>query len=191
MEVMDAIYGRRSIRKFTNEKIPREVLEELLDAASWAPSGQNLQPWYLLALTQDSDLAWVFSELGTSAFSHRKHLESRFKNNPEVVEETLEFMRAMGGARTVVLAFLYKPDYSETDLPSCIESVAAALQTLCLAAYDKGIGTCWVEEFKKLDEQARARFCPDKGPLLGGVVLGYPAMEARPIRRKPGRIEIR
>ena len=191
MEVMEAIYGRRSIRKFTDEKIPRDVLEELLDAASWAPSGQNLQPWFLLALTQDSDLAWVFSELGTSAFSHRKHLESRFKNHPEVVEETLEFMRAMGGARTVVLAFLYKPDYSEEDLPSCIESVAAALQTLCLAAYDKGIATCWVEEFKKLDEQARARFCPDKGPLLGGVVLGYPAMEARPIRRKPGRIEIR
>jgi len=191
MEVMDAIYGRRSIRKFTGERIPRETLEELLEAATWAPSGQNLQPWFLLALTQDSDLSWVFSELGTSAFSHRKHLESRFKNNPEIVEETLEFMRAMGGARTVVLAFLYKPDYSEEDLPSCIESVAAALQTLCLAAYDKGIATCWVEEFKKLDEQARERFCPDKGPLLGGVVMGYPAMEARVIRRKPGRIGIR
>lgn len=191
MELMDAIYGRRSIRKFTGDRIPRETLEEILEAASWAPSGQNLQPWYLLAITQDSDLAWIFSELGTSAFSHRKHLEERFKNNPEIVEETLEFMRAAGGARTVVLAFLYKPTYSEADLPSCIESVAAALQTLCLAAYDKGIATCWVEEFKKLDEKARERFCPDKGPLLGGVVMGYPAMEARPIKRKPGRIEIR
>ena len=100
-------------------------------------------------------------------------------------------MRARGGARTGLLAFLYKPDYSEADLPSCIESVAAALQTLCLAAYDKGIGTCWVEEFKKLDAKARERFCPDKGPLLGGVVMGYPDMEPRVIRRKQGRIEIR
>jgi nitroreductase len=65
------------------------------------------------------------------------------------------------------------------------------MQTLCLAAYDKGVASCWVEEFKRIDEQARERFCPDKGALLGGVVLGYPAMEARPIRRKPGRIEIR
>jgi len=191
MELMEAIRGRRSIRKFTDQKVPRETLEEILEAASWAPSGQNLQPWFLLALTEDSDLAWVFSELGTGAFSHRKHLESRFKNHPEVVEETMEFMRAMGGARTIVLAFLYKPDYSEQDLPSCIESVAAAMENLCLAAYDKGVGTCWVEEFKRIDEAARARFCPDKGQLLGGVVLGYPAMEAKPIRRKPGRIEIR
>jgi nitroreductase len=191
MELMEAIHGRRSIRKFTDEPIPREVLEEIMEAASWAPSGQNLQPWYLLALTQDADLAWVFSELGTGAFSHRKHLEARFKNNPEVVEETMEFMRAMGGARTIVLAFLQKPTYSEQDMPSCIESVAAAMQTLCLAAYDKGVASCWVEEFKRIDEQARERFCPDKGALLGGVVLGYPAMEARPIRRKPGRIEIR
>lgn len=191
MELMDAIHGRRSIRKYTDEKIPRETLEQILEAASWAPSGQNLQPWFLLALTEDSDLAWVFSELGTGAFSHRKHLEERFKNHPQVVEETMEFMRAMGGARTIVLAFLYKPDYSEENLPSCIESVAAAMQTLCLAAYDKGISSCWVEEFKRIDEAARARFCPGKGQLLGGVVLGYADMEARPIRRKPGRIEIR
>ena len=191
MELMDAIHGRRSIRKFSDERIPRETLEEIMEAASWAPSGQNLQPWYLLALTQDADLAWVFSELGTGAFSHRKHLEARFKNNPEIVEETMEFMRAMGGARTIVLAFLQKPTYSEQDMPSCIESVAAAMQTLCLAAYDKGVASCWVEEFKRIDQQARERFCPDKGALLGGIVLGYPAMEARPIRRKPGRIEIR
>lgn len=189
--MMEAIHGRRSIRKFTDERIPRETLEEILEAAAWAPSGQNLQPWYLLALTQDADLAWVFSELGTGAFNHRKHLEDRFKNNPEVVEETMEFMRAMGGARTIVLAFLYKPTYSEADMPSCIESVAAAMQTLCLAAYGKGIASCWVEEFKRIDEAARAKFCPDKGPLLGGVVLGYPAMEARTIRRKPGRVDIR
>lgn len=191
MELMDAIRGRRSVRKFTSEQIPRETLEELLEAACWAPSGQNYQPWYLLALTQDSDLAWVFSELGTGAFSHRKKLEARFKDHPEIVEETMEFSRAMGGARTIVLAFLQKPTYSEEDLPSCIESVAAAMENLCLAAYDKGIASCWVEELKRIDEAARARFCPDKGQLLGGVVLGYAAMEPRPIRRKPGRSEIR
>lgn len=191
MELMEAIHGRRSIRKYTGEPIPRETLEEILEAATWAPSGQNLQPWFLLALTQDSDLAWVFSKLGTGAFSHRKHLESRFKNNPEVVEETMEFMRAMGGARTVVLAFLHKPNYSEQDLPSCIESVAAAMTTLCLAAYERGIGSCWVEEFKRIDEEAREKFCPDKGALIGGVVLGYPDMNPRPIKRKEGRVEIR
>ena len=43
MELMDAIKGRRSIRKFTGEPVAREaVIEHLLEAATWAPSGQNL-----------------------------------------------------------------------------------------------------------------------------------------------------
>ena len=57
----------------------------------------------------------------------------------------MEFVSAMGGASTIVLAFLHKP-YSEDLLPSCIESVAvAAMENLCLAAYEQGLGSCWVE----------------------------------------------
>ncbi len=187
MELMDAIKGRRSIRKYSSAPIERDVLEDLLEAASWAPSAQNLQPWYLLSVTNPEDLSWIFAEMGTHAFSHRKRLEERFVNNPEVVEETLEFLTAMGGASTVVLAFLYKPDYTDHMVKACQASVAAAMENLCLAAYDKGIGSCWVEEFVRIDEAARARFCPDKGALLGGIVLGYPAVDPAPIKRKPGR----
>ena len=190
MELMDAIKGRRSIRKFTGEPVARETIEHLLEAATWAPSGQNLQPWYFVALTQKEDLALVFSELGTTAFSHRKELEARFKNNPEIVEETMEFVSAMGGASTIVLAFLHKP-YSEDLLPSCIESVAAAMENLCLAAYEQGLGSCWVEVVCRAGDALHERFAPDKGKLVGGIVLGYPAMEARPIKREEGRYEIR
>lgn len=191
MELMDAITGRRSIRKFTDEPVSHEMIERLLEAAVQAPSAQNLQPWYFVALTKKEDLAFVFSELGTTAFSHRKELEARFKNNPEVVEETLEFVSAMGGASTIVLAFLHKPTYSEDMLPSCIESVSAAMENLCLAAYEQGLGTCWVEVVCRAGDALHERFAPDKGKLIGGVVLGYPAMEARPIKRKEGRYEIR
>lgn len=191
MELMEAIKGRRSIRKFTNEPIPAEVIDKLIEAAMWAPSGQNLQPWYFVVLTKQEDLAYLFSELGTTAFSHRKELEERFKNNPEVVEETMEFMSAMGGASTIMLAFLNKPTYSEEMLPSCIESVSAAMQNVCLAAYEEGLGSCWVEAVCRAGDALQAKFAPEKGKLIGGIVLGYPAMEARPIKRKEGRYEIR
>lgn len=191
MELMEAIKGRRSIRKFTDEPVPAEVIDKLMEAAMWAPSGQNFQPWYFVVLTKKEDLAYLFSELGTTAFSHRKELEERFKNNPEVVEETMEFSRAMGGAGTIVLAFLNKPTYTEEQLPSCIESVAAAMQNICLAAYEEGLGSCWVEVVCRAGDALHAKFAPDRGKLLGAVVLGYPAMEARPIKRKPGRYEIR
>ncbi len=191
MELMEAIKGRRSIRKFTDEPVPRETLEKLLEAATWAPSGQNLQPWYFVALTQKDDLSFVFSELGHTAFSHRKQLEDRFKNNPEIVEETMEFMSTMGGATTMVLAFLHKPNYSEENLPSCVESVAAAMQNLCLAAYEQGVASCWVEAVTRAGDALQKRFAPDKGKLIGAIVLGYAACEARPIKRKAGRYEIR
>ena len=50
MELMEAIKTRRSVRKFTDEPVPREKLEKIIEAAMWAPSGQNLQPWYFVAL---------------------------------------------------------------------------------------------------------------------------------------------
>lgn len=191
MELMEAIKGRRSIRKFTDEPIPAEVIDKLVEAAAWAPSGQNLQPWYFVVLTKQEDLSFLFSELGTTAFLHRKELEARFKNNPEVVEETMEFMSAMGGATTIMLAFLNKPNYNDEILPSCIESVAAAMQNVCLMAYAEGLGSCWVEAVCRAGDALQQRFAPDHGKLVGGIVLGYPAMEARPIKRKDGRFEIR
>ncbi|OKY80408.1 MAG: hypothetical protein BHV62_05895 [Eggerthella sp. 51_9] len=103
MELMEAIKGRRSVRKFKPDPIPKEDLEEIIQAGLCAPSAQNLQPWYFVALTKKEDLSYLFSELGTTAFSHRKELEARFKNNPEVVEETMEFMSAMGGSQTIIL----------------------------------------------------------------------------------------
>lgn len=191
MELMEAIKGRRSIRKFTDEPIAPETIDKLVEAAVWAPSGQNLQPWYFVVLTKEEDLAYLFSELGTTAFSERKRLEERFKNNPEIVEETMEFMKAMGGARTIVLAFLNKPNYSEEMLPSCIESVSAAMQNVCLMAYAEGLGSCWVEAVCRAGDALQERFAPDHGKLIGGIILGHPAMEARPIKRKDGRYEIR
>ena len=56
MELMEAIKTRRSIRKFTDEPVPMEKIEKILEAAMWAPSGQNLQPWYFVVLTKEEDL---------------------------------------------------------------------------------------------------------------------------------------
>ena len=64
MELMEAIKGRRSVRKFKPDPIPKEDLEEIIQAGLCAPSAQNLQPWYFVALTKKEDLSYLFSELG-------------------------------------------------------------------------------------------------------------------------------
>ena len=51
MDVYEAVSSRRAVRGFTDQPVPREVLERVLSAAAWAPSGSNLQPWNIYVLT--------------------------------------------------------------------------------------------------------------------------------------------
>ncbi|GAA5016281.1 nitroreductase [Streptomyces siamensis] len=51
MDVYEAVTSRRAVRGFTDRQVPREVLERVLSAAAWAPSGSNLQPWHAYVLT--------------------------------------------------------------------------------------------------------------------------------------------
>jgi nitroreductase len=51
MDVYEAVRSRRAVRAFTDEPVSREVLERVLSAAAWAPSGSNIQPWHVYVLT--------------------------------------------------------------------------------------------------------------------------------------------
>ena len=51
MDVYEAVTSRRSVRGFTDQHVPRQVLERVLSAAAWAPSASNLQPWHAYVLT--------------------------------------------------------------------------------------------------------------------------------------------
>ncbi len=99
----------------------------------------------------------------------------------------MEFMSAMGGSHNDYLGLLNKPDYSDELLPSCIESVAAAMENMCLAAYDKGIASCWVEAVVRAGNALGSHFATGHGKLIGAIVLGYADMEPRPIKQKGAR----
>lgn len=51
MDVYEAVTSRRAVRGFTDRQVPRQVLERVLSAAAWSPSGSNLQPWHAYVLT--------------------------------------------------------------------------------------------------------------------------------------------
>jgi nitroreductase len=51
MDIYVAVTSRRAVRGFTDVPVPREVLERVLSAAAWAPSGSNIQPWHVYVLT--------------------------------------------------------------------------------------------------------------------------------------------
>src|SRR6516225_2670980 len=51
MDVYEAVMSRRAVRGFTDQHVPREVLERVLSAAACSPSGSNLQPWNIYVVT--------------------------------------------------------------------------------------------------------------------------------------------
>ena len=51
VDVYEAVTSRRAVRGFTDKEVPREVLERVVSAAAWAPSGSNLQPWNIYVVT--------------------------------------------------------------------------------------------------------------------------------------------
>ena len=59
MDLYEAIKGRRSVRKFKSDPPPKKTIEKILEMATWAPSGMNLQNWYFVVIAGDRKDALV------------------------------------------------------------------------------------------------------------------------------------
>jgi nitroreductase len=154
------LFRRRfSCRSFTSDPIPRDVLEELLEAAIWAPNGGNVQPWrFIVVAARETKDA-----LASAA------LRQRFVASAPVVIVVC--------ALPEVSARVYGERGRQL---YCLQDTAAAIQNLLLAATRVGLATCWVGAF---DESAAARvlrLAPGWRPVAL-VPLGVPA--AAPPRR--------
>lgn len=191
MELMDAITARRSVRKYADRAVPRDLLVEVLEAACWAPSADNAQPWYFVALTKPEDIRNMQQTMERVSVEIRPHLEEIFPRHPRVVNEVTAFLHRLGGAPVYILAFLQK-DYG-TVRDVMVESTAAAIQNLLLAAHERGLGTCWVNAATGLGygSALQEQFAPEKGEFLSMIALGWPDQKPRTPSRKPDRWVIR
>lgn len=157
MEVLQAIRGRRSIRRYTDRPVSKEVLETLLDAARWAPSGGNQQRWRFIVVTEHATK------------------ELLRKCSPGVFG---------GPAVYVVICEEGPPDGDPGARKGCLADCAIAAQNMMLAAHSLGLGSCVILSYSPsamqeiLDLPARIK------PVLV-VVLGYPAEDPEPPARRP------
>ena len=190
MELKDVIYGRRSIRKFKEQQISEQDIREIVDAGIMAPSATNIQHWYFIAICNPEALSELRDIAADGAAAFREKLEKRFPDHPDVVASTTNFIGSLGNAPFVVLAFLRSPE-QEADNSPAVQSVAAAIENMVLAAYDKGIGSCWMTSLSAGDaaEAIHERFAPDRGSLLAIVTFGYPDQEPKCPKRKDDRVE--
>ena len=89
-----------------------------------------------------------------------------------------------------VLVFMLKPDYPDRD--GAMQSVSAAIENVLLAAWDKGIGSCWLSAPQRMGfgPVFQERFAPGKGEFVAAITLGYPDQEGKLPPRRDGRYTI-
>ncbi len=179
MELSEAIQKRKSIRKFREKAIPREEIQELIDAACQAPSGKNLQPWHFTVLTGSPKQELVEVMLEAVGKLEKKGIPTGSCRGTA---------RAMAQAPVVILVFntrgnpLNPPRGSDRYLWSVnIQSIGAAIQNMLLAATERGLGSLWICDTFYADPEIRD-WLGRKDELVAAVALGYPdeAPQARP-----------
>jgi nitroreductase len=187
MELVQAIRGRRSIRKFKPDPVPQALLERLLKEAMWAPSAMNTQPWKF----------YVFSgaaKEGLLAVSQGciEQLDVRMRTMFDEKMRTLvhNYFRNFGGAPAIVAVVTQLPK-EEVYRRGSMYSSCAALQNFLLLAHEAGLGTCWMTGPLWV-EQAVLDYlgCPGWG-LVGLTPVGWPDQSPPVPPRKHETIEWR
>ncbi len=184
------IFGRRSIRKYRSEPVPRATLERVLTAAHWAPSAHNRQPWRFVVIMDARK-----KEALAQAMSQRWKQDMR---KDGVHEEIMQARLARSRERllnppVLILGCLSMKDmdvYPDSlrqrkEWVMGVQSVSLALGNLMLAAHHEGLGSCWMcAPMFATNEVRSALHLPEEWEPMALISLGYPA-EKGSSSRKP------
>jgi nitroreductase len=138
VEVIEAISKRRTIRSFKPEPVSQEVLDEILEAATWAPSHRNTQPWEFAVLGPESRrklLAILQKKIDERLATHEV---------TEPARQGLLSLRDDFGGAPHMIAVTTRPPEEEADRFEFPLSAAMAIQNMALAAWARGVGVVWL-----------------------------------------------
>jgi F420 biosynthesis protein FbiB-like protein len=191
--LFDWMRARRSIRRYRPDPIPRETIDQLLDAATWAPSAHNRQPWRFAVLQSPA----VKERLALAMGNRLRADRARDGDPPDAIERDAQRSRKrIVGAPVVIVACLSMRDMDRypderralAERIMAIQSTSLAAQNLLLMAHTLGLGACWL---------CAPLFCPDvvRDSLAlpedwepqALITLGIPADAGRARDREPAR----
>ena len=156
--LLEAVRGRRSVRKYLPLEVPEELVDRVLEAARWAPSPHGRQPWRFAVIRRQDTKTRLADAMG-EAWRNNLEMDGQVT---EVVEKRLEgSRRRLLEAPVLVLLCLYLEDLDaypdegrqagETTM--AVQSLGAAAQNTLLAAYDSGLDAGWM---------CAPLFCPER-----------------------------
>lgn len=150
MNLFDLIKTRRSIRRFTDEPVPDEFINKVIEAGTWAPSGKNNQPWKF-AIIKDADLKAQVAEL-------------------------THYSECVLSANTLIAVFL--DNSSSYHKIKDTQAIGSCLQNMLLTIHEAGLGAVWLGEILKNGDKVRELVKGSEDlELMAVIALGHPASE--------------
>jgi nitroreductase len=200
-DVYEAMSTLRAVRRLKPDPIPDAVLRRVLEAATWAPTGGNAQPWRVVVVRdpekKERMAGWYAARWKAYVRHHRKLLAEA----PEPVVQRAERMLAAGdhlaghfAATPVIAVFCFNPANmaitdAELGRPSVVggASVYPAVENLLLACRAEGLG-CVLTTLLCLDEPGLRELLaiPEGWYTAAAVPIGYPLGRGHgPLSRRP------
>lgn len=163
--VIEVLLGRRSIRSFTEQNIPKDTISAIIETALFAPSGRNQQDWHFTIVTETEHLV----ELNTTII--------------EAQNRSKDYCCYYGAPVLIIVSSLATNQLSPYDC-------ACALQNIFLSAYSLGIGSCWINQPGASTNDPVVRQVlsklgvPENYNVYGCAALGYAAEKGKVPTRK-------
>jgi F420 biosynthesis protein FbiB-like protein len=188
MHKLELIYSRRSIRRYSAEPVPVDVVEQLLNAAIWAPSAHNRQPWRFVIISTYPAKHRLAAAMGEQL---QRDLAADGRPPEFITRDAGRSYVRLTQASVLILLSLTMADMdvysderrSRNEAMMAVQSTAMAGQNLLLAAHALGLGACWVCAPLFCPEVVReALDLPVDWEPQGLVTLGYPAEEKQKTR---------
>ena len=174
MEALEAIHTRYSAGKLKPDRVPRELIEQLLAAAVQAPNHYKVRPWRFVVLTGAGR-----EKLGEAM------AQSTRTSKPDATDEDLQKDRVKPLRAPVVIAVAVdKPALTKAKEIENVCAAAAAVQNMLLAAHALGLAAIWRTGPSATDPAIKHFFGWETDQhLIGFVYIGYPAEMPVPYER--------
>ena len=201
-DFLELAKNRRSIRAYRKDPVPGEKIVKLLEAARWAPSGANIQPWdfYVVTGSKREGLVEHLTALKNSPEKPFVYAlgEDEFPDHyPPVSRERVGRLRKEMGEQFAKAGITDRSEFTQVgsfrffDAPVVIIvtseralgagqhiSVGAAIQNILLAAEDEGLATCWIAMWLQYADEVRKYLeIPEDKNIIGSISLGYADMD--------------
>lgn len=182
MNTLEAMQARRSIRKFRPDAVSDDLVRKIIQAGIWAPSGRNRQPWQFYV---------VRGERRVEMMSAMQVGMEKKRAGGEYMGSSENSARIMAEAPVTLFVFNTQRENQSEPLPPSdlvrnsvdVQSIGAAIEHMCLAAVELGLGSLWIcDIFVAYDELCA--WLGEKHQLVAALSLGYPDESPAPRPRR-------